>query len=66
MLIKNKKGKSMFELKKKKWKCSICGVKGKFWQSSWKANRSGRQHINREHKRKGVLIIIEKKIRKSV
>ncbi|MEF8879983.1 MAG: hypothetical protein V5A64_06300 [Candidatus Thermoplasmatota archaeon] len=45
----------------KKWKCSICGAIGKRWQSSWKAKRSGRQHINREHNRKGKLIILKKK-----
>ena len=44
---------------KKKWKCIICGAKGKKWQTSWKANRSGRQHINNKHNRNGKLQIIQ-------
>ena len=44
---------------KKKWKCIICGAKGKKWQTSWKANRSGRQHINSKHNGNGKLQIIQ-------
>ena len=44
---------------KKKWKCIICGAKGKKWQTSWKANRSGRQHINSKHNGYGKLQIIK-------
>ena len=44
---------------KKKWKCIICGAKGKKWQTSWKANRSGRQHINSKHNGNGKLQIMQ-------
>lgn len=44
---------------KKKWKCIICGAKGKKWQTSWKANRSGRQHINNKHNGNGKLQIMQ-------
>ena len=43
----------------KKWKCTICGAKGKIWQCSWKANRSGRQHINKNHNGCGNLRILK-------
>ncbi|MFX1503313.1 MAG: hypothetical protein ACFFDH_20290 [Promethearchaeota archaeon] len=43
----------------KKWKCTICGAKGKIWQCSWKANRSGRQHINKNHNGNGYLRILK-------
>jgi len=33
--------------------------KGKKWQTSWKANRSGRQHINNKHNGNGKLQIIQ-------
>jgi len=45
----------------KKWKCAVCGAKGKRWQSSWRANRSGRQHINSKHDGNGNLKILKKK-----
>ena len=44
--------------KSKKWKCTVCGSTGKKWQSSWRANRSGRQHINNFHDGYGELLII--------
>jgi len=45
----------------KKWKCTVCSAKGKRWQSSWRANRSGRQHINSKHDGNGNLKILKKK-----
>jgi hypothetical protein len=47
--------------KSKKWRCTVCGAVGKKWQSSWRANRSGRQHINNFHEGNGRLLIINKK-----
>ena len=47
---------------KRKWKCLVCGATGKHFLTSWKANRSGRQHINIRHNRKGNLIILKEKI----
>lgn len=44
----------------KKWKCPICGAIGKRWQSSWRANRSGRQHINSNHKKTDKLLILKR------
>ena len=41
----------------KKWKCLICGATGKKLLKSWKANRSGRQHINNVHNRIGRIVI---------
>jgi hypothetical protein len=46
----------------KKWKCKICGAKGKKWQTSWKANRSGRQHLNNKHNGYGKLQIMQEKL----
>jgi len=44
----------------KKWKCLVCGASGKRFLNSWKANRSGRQHINNKHKKLGNTVIIGK------
>ena len=44
----------------KKWKCLVCGATGKGLLNSWKANRSGRQHINNKHNRLGKIVIIGK------
>ena len=41
----------------KKWKCLICGATGKKLLNSWKANRSGRQHINNTHNKSGRVVI---------
>ena len=45
----------------KKWKCLVCGATGKKLLTSWKANRSGRQHINIKHNRTGNLILLREK-----
>ena len=42
----------------KKWKCLVCGATGKRLLNSWKANRSGRQHLNTKHNRLGKIIIL--------
>jgi hypothetical protein len=42
----------------KKWKCLVCGATGKRHLNSWKANRSGRQHIKIKHNRLGSIVII--------
>jgi hypothetical protein len=57
LLPHSKKRYEMIKIKKK-WKCIICGAKGKKWQTSWKANRSGRQHINNKHNGNGKLQIM--------
>jgi hypothetical protein len=44
----------------KKWKCLVCGATGKRFLNSWKANRSGRQHIKLKHNRLGQIKIIGK------
>ena len=44
----------------KKWKCLVCGATGKRFLNSWKANRSGRQHINNKHNKLGKIVIIGK------
>ena len=59
-----KKRSKMMKIKKK-WKCKICGAKGKKWQTSWKANRSGRQHMNYKHNGNGKLQIIQVNILKN-
>ncbi len=41
----------------KKWKCLIGGATGKKLLNSWKANRSGRQHINNIHNKSGRVAI---------
>ena len=46
----------------RKWKCLICGATGKKLLTSWRANRSGRQHINLKHNRTGRLIILKEKV----
>jgi hypothetical protein len=46
------------KIRKKKWKCLVCGATGKRLLNSWKANRSGRQHINNKHNRLGKIVII--------
>ena len=43
----------------KKWKCLICGATGRDLLNSWKANRSGRQHINNTHNRIGKIIVYQ-------
>jgi len=45
----------------KKWKCLICGATGKKLLNSWKANRSGRQHINNKHNRSGRIAVYKEK-----
>jgi len=50
------KGKK--KISNKKWKCLVCGATGKSFLNSWKANRSGRQHINSKHNRLGKITII--------
>ncbi len=52
--------KTYLRKKNNKWKCTVCGATGKRWQSSWRANRSGRQHINKFHNGKGKLLILKK------
>lgn len=52
--------KNRIRKKNKKWKCNVCGTFGKKWQSSWRANRSGRQHINRFHDGTGKLMLLYK------
>ena len=47
----------------KKWKCLVCGAIGKKWQTSWKANRAGRQHIYEYHKGNGQLSILKRDIK---
>jgi hypothetical protein len=44
---------------KKKWKCLVCGAVGWKLQTSWKANRAGRQHIYEYHKGNGELSILK-------
>ena len=46
------------KIRNKKWKCLVCGATGKRLLNSWKANRSGRQHINNKHNRLGKIVII--------
>ena len=46
------------KISNKKWKCLVCGATGKRLLNSWKANRSGRQHLNNKHKRTGKIVII--------
>jgi len=46
------------KIRNKKWKCLVCGATGKQLLNSWKANRSGRQHINSKHNRLGKIVII--------
>jgi hypothetical protein len=45
----------------RKWKCLVCGATGKYFLTSWKANRSARQHINLKHNRIGNVIIFKEK-----
>jgi len=45
----------------RKWKCLVCGATGKNFLTSWKANRSGRQHINLKHNRNGNIVIFKEK-----
>ena len=59
----------MIDMKKfcnKKWKCMVCGAIGKKWQTSWKANRAGRQHIYEYHNGKGKLSILKRDSRDDV
>jgi hypothetical protein len=48
-------------LSNKKWKCKVCGAMGKKWQTSWKANRAGRQHVYEYHQGNGEIDLIKKK-----
>ena len=58
LCTKCKNEQIIFNKSASKVKCLVCGATGKRWLNSWKANRSGRQHLNNKHNRLGKIVII--------